>query len=82
MFGSRVAAILDRLHIGLGRLQWRRVLCLKVPDKPRRPTLRNIEDVIQDQDLAVDIRAGANSDNRNLQRSGNLFSDFVRHTFK
>lgn len=64
MFGSGIATVLDRADIRFDRGERRRMFRLEIPDKSWRAALRYIENVVQNQYLAVDIGAGADADHR------------------
>ncbi len=82
MFRRGVFAIFDFSHVGLQGSQRRRAIRLKVLDESRRAALRDIENVIQHQYLAINIRPSADSDNRNVQRFCYNFAHFVRDALK
>ena len=54
----------------------------EIPDEPGRLSLGDIQNVVKDQYLAVDVRTGANPDNRHIQRIGYGLPDLVGHAFE
>ena len=82
MLGRRVTAVFDRLDVGLQSSEWRIVPLLKIPDESRRLALGNIEDVVQHQNLAIDVRACTNSDNRHFENICHSLPDFARNTLE
>ena len=67
MFGRRITAILHRLDVRLECLEWRRVAGLKIPNEARRTPLGNVEDVVKDENLAIDVGSRANADDRDFE---------------
>ena len=80
MLWRRVLAILYSGNVSLQSRKWRVVALLKVLYETRRAPLRDIEDVVQDQDLAVDMRPGTDSDNGNIEFCRRSLANFVLQT--
>lgn len=82
MFGFRVSPVLDRLHIGLNSSYRRIMTCLEILDESRCPTLRDIEDVVEHENLAIDVRTGTDANYRYVERVGDHLPDFIRDALK
>ncbi len=52
-----IGFFLHRANIGLQRLKWRVATLLEILDESRRASLRNIENVVEHENLSIDIAA-------------------------
>ena len=77
-----ILAIPYGCNVGLQCGKRRVVALLEVPDETWRAPLRNIKDVIQNQDLAVDMWPGANSNDGNIKLFRCCFTKFIGHALK
>ena len=55
---------------------------LEILDEPRRLALRDIEDVVQHEDLPVDVGARTDPDHGHLERVPDGLPEFARHAFE
>ncbi len=77
MFRLRVRPVLDGAHVGDQRGKRRVAAGLEVFDEARSAALSDIEDVIEDQNLSVDMRAGTDADDGHLERLGDHLPHLV-----
>ncbi len=82
MFGSRIGFLLDCPNVSLDRLKRRLLTLHEILHKPWRAPLRDIQYVIQHQNLAIDLWTGSNSDDRYFSIVSNCFANFVGNTFQ
>ena len=55
---------------------------LEILHESRRSSVGNVEDVIENEDLAIDVRPGPDTDHRYLERSPDRLAEFARHAFE
>ena len=82
MLRRRVLAVLNGCNVGLYCCERRIVALLKILNETRRTPLCDIEDVVQDQYLAVDIRASTNTDDGHIEFFSRSLANFVWHALK
>ena len=82
MLRRRILAIPHGCNEGLQCGKRRVVALLEIPDETWRAPLRNIKDVIRNKDLAVDMWAGANSDDGDIKFFRCCFTNFIGHALK
>ena len=82
MLRRRVAAVLDRLHVCQNRGERRIVTLLEISYESRRTPERDPEHVVQHENLSIDVRPGANTDNGHVELLGHRLPEFVRHAFE
>ena len=66
MFGRRIFSIFHGLYVSPDRVQRRLLTYREILHKARRAPLCDVQDVIQNQYLAIDRRTGSDADDRYL----------------
>ena len=82
MLRRRIFAIPYGCNVGLQCGKRRVIALLEVPDETWCAPLRNIKNVIQNQDLAVDMWPGANSNDGNIKFFRCRLTNFIGHALK
>jgi len=82
VFRSRIRPVLDRKHIGLHCSERRIVIFLKVLHEFRCASSRNIEHVVKHENLAINVRSGADAYDGNIQFPGRRLPDFIWNTLE
>lgn len=82
MFWCRITAIFHGFHIIANRLERRATAFHEIPDESRLASRRNIQDIVEHEDLPVDMRSGADADHREIDAFLDRFSHFVRYAFE
>ena len=67
MFGCWITTVLDRTDIRLQRSKWRVIALLEISDKSRRTATRDIENVIQHENLSANMRTRTDTDRRHVE---------------
>ncbi len=82
MLGGRISSLLHCLNVSFDRVERRLSTRHEILNEARRAPLRNIQNVIKNQDLAIDVRAGSDSNDRYFSLIGNCLPDFIRNAFE
>jgi len=82
MLRRRITVIFDCLDVSPYRIERRGAPGLKIAHKPRRATLRDVEYVVQHENLPIDIGTRADAYNRYLERVPDVLAEFIRDTFQ
>ncbi len=82
MLGCRIGFFPDGAHVGLYSFERRGLTRHEILNEAWRAPLRNVEDVVKNQDLTVDMRTGADSNDRDFTLLGDRLADFIGNAFE
>ena len=78
MLGFRIRSLLDSPNVSLYRGHRRIPPGLEILDEPRRAALRDVEDVVEDENLPIDMGASPDADYGDVERIRDHLTNFVR----
>ena len=82
MLGGRITSLLNCVYVSFDSVKRCLLTHHEIPNESGRAPLRNIQNVIQNQYLAIDVRAGSDSNDRYFSLIGNCLPDFIRNAFE